>query len=192
MICPVCGDELSPITKVCPRCGAIVDNDSLSEDLKEIELEIVTMKSCPPVSFGTYYSSKAYLLYALVTVVFLIVAFITDAGLFFLLSLVTAAMAIFGFVKKFFAKKKISNSEEEFNEAKANADALIRLIRQDYGESRDIKNKLNAFHSETNTLNDIHSANKKKAVRVWGIVLVLVIVISVLGIIFLNSAANAA
>ncbi len=192
MICPVCGDELSPITKVCPRCGAVVDNDTLSDDLKDIELDILNMKSCPPITFGTYFSAHSYILYALITIVFLIVTVLTQAGLFLILSIITAFLTIYGIIRKFTTRRALSNSEKEFNDIKNNVETSIRIIRQDYGESREIKNKLKEYQDEIDRLSYDHDVNKRRAIKVWAIVLVIVVIVSIAGIVLLGSRDLAA
>ncbi len=187
MICPVCGDELSPVTKVCPRCGAIVDNDTLSDDLKNMELEILNMKSCPPITFGAYFSANSYILYALVTIVFLIVTILTQAGLFLILSVVTAFLTVYGIIRKLATGRALAKSEEEFKNAKNLVETGIRMIRQDYGESREIKIKLKEYQDEVDRLSYEHDINKRRTTKVWAIVLVIVVIVSIAGIVLLGS-----
>ena len=44
MKCPKCGDELSSATKVCPRCGYVVD-DKVDEYLTSLEASLMDLKS---------------------------------------------------------------------------------------------------------------------------------------------------
>ena len=100
MKCPKCGDELSSATKVCPRCGYVVD-DKVDEYLTSLEASLMDLKSVAPVSFGAYFSMNAYLLYGIMLIVFLVVTLMTGGGLFLILAALALVLMVVSLVRKF-------------------------------------------------------------------------------------------
>ena len=180
MICPKCGDALSSATKVCPRCGYVVD-DRMDEYLNDLEEALVSIKALPKESFG------AYLMYALVTLVFLVVFLLTWGGLFLILAAVFLIMTIVSLIKKFSGARRHRDSEEAFRENMVAIESLMRQLKNDYGESREVRDRIRDTTSELKDIVHEHNANHRHAVKVWVAVITVVLAISVAGIVMLGS-----
>lgn len=186
MICPKCGDALSSATKVCPRCGYVVD-DRMDEYLNDLEEALVSIKALPKESFGAYFSSQAYIMYALVTLVFLVVFLLTWGGLFLILAAVFLIMTIVSLIKKFSGARRHRDNEEAFRENMVAIESLMRQLKNDYGESREVRDRIRNTTSELKDIVHEHNANHRHAVKVWVAVITVVLAISVAGIVMLGS-----
>lgn len=191
MKCPKCGDILSTATKVCPRCGYIAD-DRIGEYLSSLEGNLRELKSLPSVSFGDYFSRNSYVLYAFVTVVFVIVMFMTDAGLFLILSCITLIMLVASLVRKISIRRRNAESDSRYRQLKVDTETIMRTLRSDYGESLKVRDQLRDASSQLKDIDYEYNANRRHAVRVWLAVIVLTVAVSVAGIVFLGMRDSSA
>lgn len=185
MICPKCGDDLSSATKVCPRCGYVVD-DRIDEYLYSLDKNLKELKLLPPVSFGTYFSRNSYLLYGIMTIVFLVVMFMTDAGLFLILSLLSAVMLVVSVVRKLSLKNRNSEADSRFREIMTEIESCIRILKADYGESMKVRDQIRSTISELKDVRYAYEANRRNSVKVWIALLVVTVGLSVVGITLLG------
>lgn len=181
MICPKCGDDLSSATKVCPRCGYVVD-DNIDVYLMTLENLFNEVKSCRPVSFSEYFSKKAYLLYAFVTVIFIVVMFMTDAGLFLLLSAIAFLMTVISLVRKIALRKKNDESEGKYSQLLIEIDSCMRILKSDYSESSKVRDRLRVATSDLKDIVARHDENRRHAVKIWIIVFLVTAAVSAAGI----------
>lgn len=186
MICPKCGDTLSSATKVCPRCGYVVD-DKMDEYLNDLEMALASVKALPKESFGAYFSSQAYIMYALVTLVFLVVFLLTWGGIFLILAAVFLIMTIVSLIRKFSGARRHRDSEETYRENMVAIETMMRQLKNDYGESKEVRDRIRSTSSELKDIVHDHNANHRHAVKVWIAVIVVVLAVSVAGIVLLGS-----
>lgn len=186
MKCPKCGDELSPATKVCPRCGCVTDN-RMNDRLAELDDCIARLHALPTVSFGTYFSAYAWLLYSIVLVVVLVVLLMTHAGLFLLLGIAVLAMLVGSLVRKAVGARRGRRDEESFRRGRVEAENAMRILRNDYGEAKEVRDRLKGSAEELKELVWNHDVNRRRAVRVWIAVLVATVIIGIAGIALLGS-----
>lgn len=185
MICPKCGDSLSTATKVCPRCGYIVD-DRIGEYLSGLERNLRDLKSVPAVSFGDYFSRNAYILYAMMTVVFAAVMFMTDAGLFLILSFITLIMLVISVIKKISRRHRNMEAASRYRQLKVDTETIMRILRSDYGESVKVREQLRDATSQLKDIDYEYNANRRHSITVWIAVMVVTAAVSVAGIVFLG------
>lgn len=186
MICPKCGDALSSATKVCPRCGYVVD-DKMDEYLNDLESSLVAIKALPKESFGAYFSSQAYIMYAIAALVFLIVFFMTDGGLFLILAAVFLILTAVYLIRKFAGARRHRDSEESFRTNMVAIESMMRQLKNDYGESKEVRDRIRSTSSELKDIVHEHNANHRHAVKVWIAVIAVVLAVSVAGIVMLGS-----
>ena len=186
MICPKCGDTLSSATKVCPRCGYVVD-DKMDEYLNDLEMALASVKALPKEPFGASFSSQAYIMYALVTLVFLVVFLLTWGGIFLILAAVFLIMTIVSLIRKFSGARRHRDSEETYRENMVAIETMMRQLKNDYGESKEVRDRIRSTSSELKDIVHDHNANHRHAVKVWIAVIVVVLAVSVAGIVLLGS-----
>ena len=186
MKCPKCGDELSSATKVCPRCGYVVD-DKVDEYLTSLEASLMDLKSVAPVSFGAYFSMNAYLLYGIMLIVLVVVTLMTGGGLFLILAALALVLMVVSLVRKFSGGRKSKASEDEFRRLQVETDTIMRVLKNDYGEAKEVRERLKSVTSELKDVVYEHNANRRHAVRVWIAVLAVTVAVSVAGIVLLGS-----
>lgn len=185
MICPKCGDALSSAVKVCPRCGYVVD-DKMDEYLGTLESLLLDLKTLPKESFGSYFSSQAYLMTAFVMIVFLIVYFMTGGLLFLLLSAVSLILTVIYLIRKMAKRKSHASIEAEYKDTMASIETIVRLLKSDYGESREVRDRLRSVTSELKDISYAHNANHRNALKTWIAVVVVVVALAVAGITLLG------
>lgn len=185
MICPKCGDELSSAVKVCPRCGYVVD-DKMDEYLDTLESLLLDLKTLPKESFASYFSAQAYLLTAFAMIVFLIVYFMTVGYLFLLLAAVALILTVIYLVKKIARWKSHVSGEAKYKETLASLETMIRLLKSDYGEVREVRDRLRSVTSELKDITYAHNANHRNALKTWIAVVVVVVALAVAGITLLG------
>lgn len=186
MICPKCGENLSSATKVCPCCGYVVD-DKMDEYLKQMESHLMTLKSIAPVSFGTYFSNQAYLLYGIMAIAFIIVYFMTGAGLFLILTALAIILLVISLVRKFTGARKNKEPESRFRAALVELETTMRLLKNDYYEAKVVRERLNDIQSELKDVIYRHNANRRRAVTVWIAVLIFTVAVCIAGITVLGN-----
>lgn len=191
MKCPKCGEELSSATKICPCCGLVID-DKMDDWLNELEVSLMNLKTIAPVSFGTYFSSNAYLMYGIVTVVMLIVTFLTGGNLFLLIAGLFLILMIVSLVRKFIDRKKNQESESAFREAMVETETIMRVLKNDYFESKAVRERLESTTSELKDIVYSHNKNRRHAIVVWCIVMAATLIVSVAGIMLLGSRDSGA
>lgn len=185
MICPKCGDELSSAVKVCPRCGYVVD-DKMDEYLDTLESLLLDLKTLPKESFSSYFSAQAYLMTAFVMIVFLIVYFMTGGLLFLLLAAIALILTVIYLIKKIVKGKSHASSEARYKETLASLETMVRLLKSDYGEAREVRDRLRSVTSELKDITYAHNANHRNALKTWIAVVVVVVALVVAGITLLG------
>lgn len=185
MICPRCGDDLSSAVKVCPRCGYVVD-DKMDEYLDTLESLLLDLKTLPKESFGSYFSTQAYLMTAFVMIVFLIVYFMTGGLLFLLLSGISLVLTAVYLVRKIAKGKRHASLETEYKDTLSSIETVVRLLKSDYGEAREVRDRIRSVTSELKDITYAHNANHRKALKTWIAVVAVVVALSVAGITLLG------
>lgn len=185
MICPRCGDDLSSAVKVCPRCGYVVD-DKMDEYLDTLESLLLDLKTLPKESFGSYFSTQAYLMTAFVMIVFLIVYFMTGGLLFLLLSGISLVLTVIYLVRRIAKGRKHASLETEYKDTLSSIETIVRLLKSDYGEAREVRDRIRSVTSELKDITYAHNANHRNALKTWIAVVAVVVALSVAGITLLG------
>ncbi len=186
MKCPKCGDELTPATKVCPRCGCITDNQ-MDERFAELDEQLTELRALPDVSFGTYFSAQAYLLYAIVLLILLAVWLMTGGGLFMILSALALVLFIISLIRKLTGYRRGRDAEEAYRLSRSVLESTMRTLKNDYGESKEARDRLKSCADGLKEVIWRHDANRRRAVKVWIATLAVTAVIGVAGIVLLGS-----
>lgn len=185
MICPKCGDTLSSAVKVCPRCGYVVD-DKMDEYLGTLESLLLDLKTLPRESFGSYFSSQAYLMTAFAMIVFLIVYFMTGGLLFLLLSGISLILTVIYIIRKIAKGKSHASVEAEYKETMASVETVVRLLKSEYGEAREVRDRIRSVTSELKDISYAHNANHRNALKTWIAAVVVLVALAVAGITLLG------
>ena len=162
-------------------------DDKMDEYLNDLEMALASVKALPKESFGAYFSSQAYIMYALVTLVFLVVFLLTWGGIFLILAAVFLIMTIVSLIRKFSGARRHRDSEETYRENMVAIETMMRQLKNDYGESKEVRDRIRSTSSELKDIVHDHNANHRHAVKVWIAVIVVVLAVSVAGIVLLGS-----
>ena len=153
--CPICGDTINGLSKVCPSCNFILskptDNAELDKSIQLLEDSLVNLKS---------YSKPNYF-----KVIKSIVLIYFSSGIYIL-------------YKKFYKKEHLFSSDDSKNfDAKvALSEKHIRSVRNNYGENSKVKKLIEELTKERD---EIVSQRKKIKQRGVFIVIGIFVIISI-------------
>lgn len=186
MKCPVCGEELPLLSKVCPVCGHVINGETgetpkAAEYIESLEAKLGEIKMMPMPSFGQSFKDAQIILCPIFSVVCLVMALITEAGLFWIgCALFIVCFIAFGIIKlvsKSFKKKKVEFEEE------------LKTVKRYFGKNREISKELDSFVEEFEDIEKKRSALSKRNTVIW-IIILAIIVFSICGILFAGNGSH--
>lgn len=186
MKCPRCKEDIV-VGNVCPVCGYEFDEDTTgvsSRDLSDkMESLLNSIRAYPEMSLERCLSIHMKWLLPLTAIGFLAIALRSEAGLFWILFIVTAAAAIFKLV--FSNKKSKYDAQEEFSNMLNDMDTLFRIAKREYGRSPEMMKIVHEFENQifrvTETRNAVFRRNSIIALSV-SITIIAVMILSVISI----------
>lgn len=174
MKCPVCGEELPLLSKVCPVCGHVINGETgetpkAAEYIESLESKLSAIKKMPLPTFGQSFKDAQIILCPVFAIVCLVMALITEAGLFWIAgALFIILFAVFGIIKlvsKSFKKKKVDFYEE------------LKTAKRYFGKNREMSKELDAFSEEVEAIEKQRKALSRKNTFIWIIILAVVVAV---------------
>ena len=185
MRCPVCEENLPLLSKVCPVCGHVIngeDGETLkaAEYIASLESKLSTIKKIPMPTFGQSFKNLQILFCPILAIACLILALITDAGIFLIAcGLFIILFCVFLIIKltaKSFNKKKIEFEEE------------MKTAKRYFGKNREISRELEAFAEELENIDKQRKALTRRNNLIWLCILAVIIIAAVLLIMMGNGS----
>ena len=185
MKCPVCGEELPLLSKVCPVCGHVVngeDGETLkaAEYIASLESKLSAIKKMPMPTFGQSFKDMQVILCPLFAIVCLVLALVSDAGLFWIAcGLFLILFIVFLIIKltaKSFNKKKVEFEEE------------MKTAKRYFGKNREVSKELDAFSEEIDNIEKKRKALSRKNTFIWIIIAAIIIVAAVVVVLVTNGS----
>ena len=164
MKCPVCGEELPLLSKVCPVCGHVVngeDGETLkaAEYVASLESKLTDIKKIPMPTFGQSFKNLQVLFCPILAVTCFFLALITEAGLFWIgCALFLILLVIFIIIKlrtQSFSEKKLEFEEE------------MKTAKRYFGKNREVSKELAALTEEINDIERKRNALSRKNTFIW-------------------------
>ncbi len=187
MKCPNCGDELPLLSKICPRCGHVINGDDgetpkAAEYISLLESKLSSIKKMPMPTFGQSFKDAQVILCPVFAILCLALALITDAGLFWIAAALFLILFIVFLIIKL-ATKSFKKKKVEFEE-------VMNTARRYFGKNREMSKELDAFSEEVESIEKKRKALSFKNTIIW-IVIIAVIVIAACAIFFLGNGNGA-
>lgn len=188
MKCPVCGEELPLLSKVCPVCGHVINGETgetpkASEYIESLEAKLSDIKKMPMPTFGNSFKDAQVILCPVFAILCLVMALVTEAGLFWIgCALFLLLFIVFGIIKlatKSFAKKKVEFEEE------------MKTAKRYFGKNREMSKELDAFSEEIDAIEKKRKSLSRKNTIIWVIILGIIVAL-ICAIIFLGNSSNSA
>ena len=176
MKCPVCREELPLLSKVCPVCGHVINGENgetlkASEYIASLDSRLSEIKKMPMPTFGQSIKDMQVIICPLLAITCLILALITDAGLFWiacgLFLILFIVFLIINLTAKSFNKKKIEFEEE------------MKTAKRYFGKNREVSKELETFSEEIASIEKKRKALSRKNTIIW-LVIVAIIIIAVI------------
>lgn len=194
--CPKCKEELPLLSKICPVCGYVVeggdDAPSAEDFANALEKCLYEIKEIPQPSFMRSMGQLSIIMLPLLAAYMLIIALISDAGLFWLLFLLFALLSIWVIVKK--VKGKLGNDpfNKEFHSAKNAYEYYERTAKRNFGKSKEVTKLLSDISTEISGIEAQRNASSRKNLLIWLVIVVIFFAAGGMSVFSINKSLNAA
>lgn len=192
--CPRCKEEMPVLSKICPACGYFDENDEESYNPTEfaniLEKILFEIKRIPEPSFLKGMSQLTFIIYPLLTIIMLVCALISEAGVFWIVCALFLILSIVALVKK--GKGTLGNDKfnKQFKEEKHAFEYYQRIAIRDFGKSKEVSKLVGEIEG---MILDIEQKRKKASARnmlIWAVILVVVVLLASGGTFQMDRALN--
>lgn len=194
MECPRCKEDMPLLSKICPVCGYVVEgrNSEIELIFRKMEDDLAAIRNLPEPTFVKSMANLSYLLFPIIATALLLLAFITSAGLFWILFLIFLILSIISIVRK--SKGVLGNArfENYFNALKNRFELNERSARQSYGKNREVSNLLDEISSKIAEIEQVRRSMSRKNIIVWCFILIIMVVLSIRGVVSVNDTIQLA
>lgn len=172
------------LSKVCPVCGYVVNDgeetptaEEMADTLEELLLQI---KNLPKPSFLNSMRNLLYALIPLATLYFIVLALISEAGIFWLIGGLGALISVYLIVRKVieWCKPRSCALTTLKNEYEYHA----RTARRNFGKNVEVSRLINEITAEIAAVDEEHRVAKRRNIYMWLIFCAAVLVIGTGGI----------
>lgn len=181
--CPRCKEEMPLLSKVCPVCGYVVndgdDSPTAEELVNKLEALLLRSKNMPKPSFAASLRNMLFVLFLVLAVYFIVLALISEAGLFWLLGIVCGVVSLYLLVRKL---TKGSTGAGAFEKLKNEYEYNERIARRSFGKNVEVSRLIKDITAEISAVEAEHVAARRRSRSMWLIFAVVVIVVAAGGI----------
>lgn len=189
--CPRCKEEMPLLSKVCPVCGYVVndgdDSPTAEELVNKLEALLLRSKNMPKPSFAASLRNMLFVLFLVLAVYFIVLALISEAGLFWLLGIVCGVVSLYLLVRKL---TKGSTGAGAFEKLKNEYEYNERIARRSFGKNVEVSRLIKDITAEISAVEAEHVAARRRSRSMWLIFAVVVIVVAAGGIFSTNVASR--
>lgn len=182
--CPRCNEMLPLLSKVCPVCGAVVESEnspSAEEMANSLELILHDIKDIPVPGFVAGMSRISVFIVPIISIFLLIIAWISSAGLFWILFFLSLIWSVWVIVKRFKGTFKADIAERDFKKLKNNYEMMSRIAKRDFGENKEVKKLLADISTQISEVEERWNREIRKNVFIWIAILAVIIILSTTG-----------
>ena len=192
--CPRCKEEMPVLSKICPICGYFDDKNEESFNPTEfaniLEKILLDIKRIPEPSFLKGMGQLTFIIFPLLAIYMLILALITEAGMFWLSFVLFLILSIIAFVKK--GKGDLGNDRfnRQFKEQKHEFEYYQRIAIRDFGKSREVSKLVGEIEG---IVLDIEQKRKKTSMRnslIWIVILTVIALLATGGAFKVDNMLN--
>lgn len=186
MTCPQCKEEMPLLSRICPVCGYVADNNenrpSASEFVDLLEELLHKIKALPAPSFTRSMGQLSVVMLPLLALFLLAAALISEAGIFWIAFGLLTLGSLTAIVLKICGQLGNSRSDRRFSELKNNFEHTFRTARRDFGKNREVASLLNEITEQINTIEHSRRAASRRNLLIWLGILLLVIMLAGQGV----------
>ncbi len=162
------------LSKVCPVCGYVLNGDgetdlSAEQLVKMLEGVLHEVKMLPRPTFGRSMGRFALIVVPVLTLLLLVAAWLSEAGLFWILTALFAVWSVVLILKKAFGRLGNAQADRRFAELKNQREYLTRNLRRDYGRSREVAALIDDVAREFDEVERARRSANVRNVIIWSI-----------------------
>ena len=166
------------LSKICPVCGYVEESDGgnnmgVGELVDALETNLHQIKSIPPPSFGKSMGGLTFIMFPILAVYMLLIAIISEAGLFWLLFILFLILGIVAIARK--AKGKLGNDKfnRRFDETVNEFEYNKRTAERSFGKDREVAKLIGNISSEIDAVRKKRKSAAGRNMAVWALILVI-------------------
>ena len=186
MICPQCKEEMPLLSRICPVCGYVADEDEnrpsateLADTLEEI---LLAARSLPAPSFSRSMGQLSVVMLPLLTLFLLLAALISEAGIFWFATILFALGSIAAIILKICGRIGNGRADREFAELKNNFEFTARIARRDFGKSREVNNLLTEITERIREIEQERRSASRRNLMIWMAILLVGAILAGMGV----------
>jgi len=185
------------LSKVCPVCGHVLDGDgentlSAEQMVEQLERVLHEVKSLPRPTFGRSMGRFALIVVPILTLLLLVSAWLSEAGLFWILAGIFAVWSAVLILKKAFGRLGNARADRRFDELKNYREYLTRCIRRDFGKNREVAALLDDVAREFDAVERARRSAAVRNVVIWSILSLVVCIAAARGVFSISAMAEEA
>lgn len=188
--CPRCNEPLPVLSKVCPRCGTVVNSEGAVDLVNSLEMFLHELRGIQVPGFSSGMAKMSVFVVPIISIFFLVVALISSAGLFWILFVLSLVWSIWLIIKKIKGTFQADIAKKEFIKYRNGYETALRKARLDYGKDPEVKRVLADIESEIHDIEDRWTAAMRKNLFIWLGILVIVILLSTTGVFSVSSVVE--
>ena len=194
MICPVCKEPMPLLSKICPTCGYVHEDDqnhpSATQIVEQLDNILFRIKSLPEPTFMRSMGHLSLIMVPLLTLIIMIMWMMSSAGLFLLLGGVSAIWSVILIIKKLCGRLGNAYSDKQFAELKNEYEYIARTMQREYGKDKDVANLLKQIQAEISSIEDNRKSLTRRNLIIWGVVFAIIIISASAGSFGVKSAVE--
>lgn len=184
------------LSKICPTCGYVEegkeDDNILSpnEVVTVLERILHAIKDIPQPSFAREMGHLSYITLPILAVFSLVMAVISEAGLFWILFLLFAVMAVVALVRK--GRGTLGNApfNRRLAEYKNDFQYFQRKAERDFGKSREVSSLVEEISGQISSIEAKRKSASSRYSAIWGVLILAIVALGAVVVLATDSLLN--
>lgn len=192
--CPRCKEDMPLLSKICPVCGYVVEGDGKEQTAEEfaniLEKCLRDIKAIPEPTFSKSMGQLSFVMLPVIAVYLLLVAVISEAGLFWILFGLFGIFSLIAIIRKITGNLGNDPFNRKFKELKNEYEYNERLAKRNFGKSREVSNLLAEISAQISDIETRRNVASRKNLLVWIVILCVCVGSASMGVFSVNKSLN--
>jgi len=191
MKCPHCKENMPLLSKICPVCGYVAQSEKVDEINILLHESLTKLKSIPEPTFINSMGSLTYIVYPILFLFMLICGWLSEAGLFWILTLIFLGLSLRAIVKK--SKGTLGNElyDNLFKKEKITCEEHCGIAQRLFGKHREVATLLNEITAQIGLVEMRRKNTARRNLFIWVAIVVLIVAGATKGVFSLNTFIEA-
>ena len=182
------------LSKVCSVCGYVLEGGeqhfTATDSVSRLESLLYEIKALPQASFMRSMAPFALVVVPILTVLLVIAALISRAGLFLILAILFALWSIVLVMKKISGNLGNTHADHKFSQLKNDYELVHRTAQRDFGKNREVAHALDNLAMEFDRLERERYAFRLRNLIIWAVIAIAVCALAVKGVFTIQTVAE--